>query len=442
MMRCGFWETDVTPPLGGSMFGYLAERIAREIVTKLYAKAAVLEHNGEMVAFLVIDALRVPKGLEDVVRERVFKEIGIPAERILIAATHCHTSMPVVVGREPYQNPKLDQQILDMTALLAADTVIMAYKRMQPAYLRFGIGHTEGISQVREHWMKNGTVMTNPFNHMDELVKAYSEPDTEFPVFFFTDSEGRPLGSITSYAMHHCATGLIEEISADYSYYVSENLKKSFGSHYVSLFYSGFCGNINHYNMYGPSIGESPELGDALTKVLLYTIAKSEPVTEPELTVKMDTVTIKKRELDPDFIESVKEVLKNPEPTDCIRSIEFPYSDYMKYSRGDRVLSRYEKDKRTEYDVPVQVIKIGDCMIYALPFEMFSQFGEKIRAGSPTQKNLLVELAHSSDLFGYIVVPELYDMPTVYEATIYNDYMEIDAGDMMVEKALELAHTL
>lgn len=289
--------------------------------------------------------------------------------------------------------------------------------------------------------MKNGTVMTNPYNHLEDIVKPYSEPDTEFPVFFFTDTEGRPLGSITSYAMHHCTTGLDEEISADYSYYVSENLKKAFGNHYVSLFYSGFCGNINSGNMYGPSIGKSPQLGDALTKVLLYAIAKAEPVTEEILSVKMDTVKIKKRELKPGFLESVKELVKNP-PVDGVASIEYAYSDYMKYNSASAVLSRYEKDSRTEYDVPVQVIKIGDCMIYALPFEMFSQFGAKIRAGSPTKKNLLVELANASNLYGYIVVPELYEMTTVYEVTVYSDFMEVNAGDMMVEKALEIAHTL
>lgn len=109
----------MTPPLGGSMFGYLEERIAKEIVTKLYAKAAVLEQNGEIVAFLILDALFIPAGIEDVVRKRVFEWTGITADHILIAATHCHNSMPVFLGKEPYQDPILDRKIIGMTALLA-----------------------------------------------------------------------------------------------------------------------------------------------------------------------------------------------------------------------------------------------------------------------------------------------------------------------------------
>ena len=440
-MRCGFYETEITPPLGGSIFGYLKARIAREIVTKLYAKSAVLEQNGVTVAFLVLDALYIPKGIEHVVKERVFEQTGITGDHILIAATHCHNSMPTFLGKEPYQDPILDQKIIDMTALLAADTVIMAHKKLQPAHVRFGLGSANGISFVREHWMKDGTVMTNPHNHREDIVKPYSDPDTELPVFFFADNEGKPLGSITSFALHHCCTGLTEAISADYSYYVAQNLKKAFGNHYVNLFYSGFCGNINDANFYGETVGRSPEIGEVLTKELLYTISKAEPVTGEILSVKMDTVKIKKRELEPGFVDSVKALLKNP-PDETVRSIEDAYGDYMKYNRASTVLYRYEKDERTEYDVPVQVIKIGECMIYALPFEMFSQFGEKIKKGSPAKKNLLVEVAHSSDLYGYIVVPELYSMPTVYEATVYSDFLAIDAGDLMVDKALEIAHTL
>jgi len=40
-MRAAFYESDITPPLGGFMWGYYSRQIAVNVHDKLFAKAVV-----------------------------------------------------------------------------------------------------------------------------------------------------------------------------------------------------------------------------------------------------------------------------------------------------------------------------------------------------------------------------------------------------------------
>lgn len=47
VMQCGFYETEITPPLGTMIPGYFTKRVNQGVKQKLYAKAAVLENEGQ-----------------------------------------------------------------------------------------------------------------------------------------------------------------------------------------------------------------------------------------------------------------------------------------------------------------------------------------------------------------------------------------------------------
>ena len=51
-MRCGFYETEITPPLGTTIFGYYGRRVNVGVKHKLFAKACVLEQDDKLCAML------------------------------------------------------------------------------------------------------------------------------------------------------------------------------------------------------------------------------------------------------------------------------------------------------------------------------------------------------------------------------------------------------
>jgi len=450
-MRCGFYETEITPPLGTTIFGYYGRRVNVGVKHKLFAKACVLEQDDKLCAMLVLDTLAVPKSFPAFIRQYIQEKTGIDPNAILIAATHAHTGFPTtddmgvhktpnVEENEPALHPELDKLALEWIRLMSADTIVHAYRQLREATVRFGTGEVDNISYVREYILDDGTVRTNPNYCKERIVKPCAEPDKALPLFFFEDTQGNPLGSIASFALHHdIISGT--QISSDFSGVVARRMKKNFGMDFVSVFFAGFCGNINHANYMGEKKGEPflktyEETGDLLYAEMLRILEMAEPVSDI-LDVKLETVKIQKRQVPEGFLDSVKEVVKNPPPFTEPFAIDDPYSNRMKYAASAKVIEYYGSEPDKIFDVPVQVIRLGECLIWAFPGEVFCQFGDKLRAASPTEKNMFVENANHTD-HPYIPTKEMF-LPYVYESTYYSARFEPDAGDIMTDKAIELA---
>jgi hypothetical protein len=116
-----------------------------------------------------------------------------------------------------------------------------------------------------------------------------------------------------------------------------------------------------------------------------------EPLKEEILDAKWDTVAIKKRAVPKEHCDRVLALKANPPVFGKEITIADPYCDIMVYAGANGFINRYVKDTNEEYDVPVHVVRIGECLIYGFCGEIFSQFGEIIRKESPTDKMMLVE---------------------------------------------------
>ena len=94
-MKAAFYECDITPPLGGYMWGYYKKNDAMDVNERLYAKAAVIEKNGELAAIVSVDTCVIPHGMHEAVTKRVFDYTGIKPESVCINSGHTHKGAPV-----------------------------------------------------------------------------------------------------------------------------------------------------------------------------------------------------------------------------------------------------------------------------------------------------------------------------------------------------------
>ena len=81
-MRAAFYECDVTPPLGGFLWGHYGEVYAKEVHNRLYAKAVVVEDEGDLAAIVVIDSCVLPPEMHDIVTKRIYEFTGITADKV------------------------------------------------------------------------------------------------------------------------------------------------------------------------------------------------------------------------------------------------------------------------------------------------------------------------------------------------------------------------
>lgn len=437
-MRAGFYETEITPPLGCGIPGYFHLRISTGVKRKLYAKAAVLENDGTYVAFVAIDSVCVPLNADKIIKERVAKSTPIEPSAIVIAAIHCHTAGPVKANRRMFDNEDEVEinKIIERTAFSAADAITLAYQRMQEVDAYFAEGSVDGVSFIRQYNLSDGTIRTNPSAYKPLIIGHCGEPDKKLPIILFKNSEGKPVGSITSFALHHDTVGGTE-YSSDYSGAVAENLKKVYGEDFVSVFYQGFAGDINHldYCRKDPPHGVKTEkIAEAITEEFLRVVETAEKQDEV-LNVCRKYAMVTKRKIDPQLVERAKFLFDNP-PKDMVGSISDPTSDAQIYARSKSIVAKYILDPRTEMEIPVQVVRIGQVAIFAWVGEPFCHYAFKIREGSPTDKNMMISVAHQIVGYSYIPTPDMF-LPSVYESS-ETDF-EPDAGDVLVEKTLETA---
>lgn len=434
MLQCAFYEKEITPPLGDDIPGYFTPRVSDDVLDRLYAKAFVAENDGTAIAMVALDATGFRKELCEIVCERVERMTGIPKENVMVSATHSHTSLPT--GIAPIF--RTDEPFLDVVCRLAADCVTLAYKRMVPAKLKFAKGYVDSISFVRNYRMKDGSIKTNPGRNNPDILEVYDQKDPEVPILVAYDEKDVPLGAVTNFACHlDCIAG--SAYSGDYASVLSYEYKKAFGNDFVSLFIMGTAGNINHCDPFGERRTKDhyAKMGRILAAEALRVIAEGEFLPDPKVFSRKTELTLARRYPTEAELEEARHLADHKweimnGATD--KSLANIYAGFL----GERLLI-HAMDTSREKTLPLQVIGIGDCVIYGMPNEVYVRFGRDLKAGSGTDKTFIATLANGA--FGYVPTPDLFEEKTLYEVKVSAAPFGPDTGDKLVQTLLKLHHS-
>ena len=89
-LRVGAAEVDITPKLGSVLAGSLSPRYAEDVSYPLLSKAVVFDDGERQVAYVQNDLIILVREQFDVAKARAQELPGIPAENIMMSATHTH----------------------------------------------------------------------------------------------------------------------------------------------------------------------------------------------------------------------------------------------------------------------------------------------------------------------------------------------------------------
>ncbi len=428
-MRCGFYEREITPPLGCDMPGYYIPRPANAVEDKLYAKAAVFADDSndprKMTALLVVDMISVSNSMRTAIVERASAATGIPEDQIALIATHSHYSLPA----GDYGSPR-DDAYMKVFHRLAADTVTLAWQRLAPCSLRYGLGRLEGEAFVRDCVLDDGAVVTNPVKFRDRVVRTYTESDPDLPVLTVCDAEGNTKGVLYTFALH-CDTVGLQAYSGDFPSEVSKQVKNALGSDAVSIFLPGFCGDINHIDFLGDTTRDHRSIGKSLAKALLDTSRDSGSVEGDSLELSARWIPLNRRRPTPEEVARMAYVAEDP------KNRKNPYN--MLGSRSASIFLDYQQKSQDLPDaVPVllQVLRLGDVWLYICPYEMYSAFAKPLKEASPSGKWLISEMANVDS--SYVPTAELFGTDAYPCFLCEGSWLEIDAGDKLVENFLDM----
>ena len=435
--RAGVAETDITPPIGYRVAGYFYERISTGTHDPLKAKVVVLQNGTNKAALVFCDLVEMTLPVSSLARKEASAKTGIPISNILICATHSHTG-PLFndLRRDIFHEAAMEKYGKDPTepldypnwlAARIAEVIVKANADLQDAQLKAGFAQQEGLAFNRRYFMKNGKVAWNPGLLNTNIVKPAGPTDPAVPIVFIqtrAKDQFKPVGAITIFAMHADTTGGTE-FSADYPFYLQEELRKTYGPDFISMFGAGTCGNINNINVSVDATKQkkTPELGATLGKTVLGQVPKLEPIRQSSLAVRSETIVAPLQEVTQEQVAAARATLKK------MSNGKLPVEAFKIADLGRRGKT---------WPLEVQVFRLGsDTAIVGLPAEIFVEFGLAIKKASPFKNTFVISICN--DRPNYIPTLEGFKQGA-YEAI--NSRVQPGTGEKLVEIATKLLKEL
>lgn len=422
-LRGGCAKMDITPPLGILLIGSKGQP-SDAIRDPLFAKAIVLSDGTTTVAVVSADLLYTP--LEDItspVRTLIGEKTGIPAQNIMVCATHTHSGPEVFTrskvpdeGRMPAE--QIDRSYLQILVRKMADAAVLAHRNMQDVKIGAATGALPEVLFNRRFIMNDGKAQmafTVPEaiaatrkveRGADGRTKAvFTFPPEQAPREFgpidptvlalrMEDTDGRLVGALISFGCHPVSIypHLSTTISADYPAHATRVVEQIEGG--TSLFLLGLAGNtVPLRRNAGPCEQMGKALGGEALK-RLQTVAATNDVT---LQAATREVTLALR---PPASPATADAAPKP----------------------DRITTE------------VQVLRLGDMYLVGLPGEVLVEVGLSIRDRAGLDNLFVVTLAN--DAIGYVCHRQAYQQGG-YEPVGGSDLAE-GAGETLAEQALSL----
>ncbi|MBQ9734309.1 MAG: neutral/alkaline non-lysosomal ceramidase N-terminal domain-containing protein [Clostridia bacterium] len=436
MYKIGLYEREITALFGNSLSGYFNLRLVDGVKEKTYAKAAVIDDGNQTVALLAVDACGISDELCDAVYNKVSKYIDIKKSNLMISATHSHTAGPMDMN-EPGADKKLDGLYLEWLYNACADTVICAYQRKVNASLKLAIAKIEGISFCRNYLLKNGVSRTNPGIGNPDIVKPIGDNDPFAPMLLVEDEKGKSLGVLYSFANHQDSVDGTE-VSGDWSSIVSFRMKEKYGSDFISIMFYGTAGNINQVDVNNTDKDYNPVschhyLGNAVADGILSVIDTAREISG-DIKVAYGSKIYENRVPTEQEIVELKRVFDSVELPENAKLDASSPKELFDACMAERALN-FTFSTTKYYTVKMQIISIGKVMIFALPGEVFSQFGAKIKQAFPD--NICFFACLSNNKWTYMPTKECY-LPELYESLYGSAHFYPDDSEDIFDEFIKL----
>ena len=411
-LLAGVARADITPPVGiahlnwGSQTHVVAAGVDP---VGMCATALALSDGKQKFAMVDIDALTVD-GMEDVAR-RASALTGIPELHIRLAATHTHSAPNISAAKGPAGvDLTPHQKMLERYRMALADKVVGAIVEanglLQPVHLYGdrGLGRININRRVRAKGDMPAAVGRN--------TEGFT--DRELVVIRIDDAEGRPLAILANYQCHGTVLAYENQLlSPDWIGAMRRVVEQAMPGA-KCLFFRGAAGNQGPIEGFTGDVSVAHRLGTMLGHEVAAVAFGVETVKrEPRFegfvestayqarqhwrvlgprgaTLKFATrvLELPPRRYTPREIDEMETLV-----ADAQRKLQAPQVsvDPWKKHQAEARLRRFA-DLLTDWrraptqapvKVRVQILRIGDVAIVAMPGEPFAEIGAAIKKASP-----------------------------------------------------------
>ncbi|MBX7071723.1 MAG: hypothetical protein K1X71_01135 [Pirellulales bacterium] len=384
---------------------------------QLRAVAVVLEKPGSpRAAIVACDVLMLNRDLLDPVVDQISKKHGIPAEAILINATHTHHA-PSTVTVHGYAR---DEEFCRRVQAAIVSAVDGAVEQLADARFFFCLGEESSVGQNSRLLLGDNTVFWT--GKYDDALRPTGPFDPELPVLAFKGQDGKLRALIFNHSTHTIGARTAGRSPSFYGL-AAQELEQEHGG--VVSFLEGASGSTHNLTL------NCAEMILRIKAAVNRALALAEPLPVDQIRAAKRPFKYRVRKFD----EAQEEATVGAY---CQRRIPSVWESVAKVFRQQRaVLAPHQGEERSTW---LQVITIGDVAIVGVPAEFFTRLGQEIKRRSPYRYTYVAELAN--DWIGYLPDREGFELGGYQTWTGLHSLAERGTGEAVVDAAVAMLNEM
>ncbi|MCY2992412.1 MAG: hypothetical protein NTY19_31710 [Planctomycetota bacterium] len=458
-LQVGTATADITPVLPVAVTGQFNLRIARTAETPLTANVVALEsREGDRTldtAILVsCDLVGIPTEFLAQVRDQVQQRLpDLDVKKILLNGTHTHTAP--VLGNDEYPIPKEGVTQVDayraFFAQRVAEAIVQAWNGRRAGSVTWGLSHAV-VAYNRRAAYANGSSQMYGRTDVPEFRNLEGYEDHDIDTLFFWDKEGKLIAMSIDVA---CTAQEVEgrsTVNADYWHPVREALRQRYGADLCVLGWIGAAGDQSPHLMYRKAADERmrelrklnrlEEIARRIVRAVeeAYEAVKENRHADATLVHKVETLSLPMRlvteaeyaEAKAECDQATAQLAADPKKADQV---------FRRLKWYAVTVERFEKQKtdpQPKLEMELHVLRLGDAVVCTNQFELFTDYGIRIKARSKAGQTFVIQLVGP----GSYLPTEKAVRGGHYSAIVHSSLVGPEGGQILVDHTVELVNSL
>lgn len=378
---CGAAREIITPPVGTLLYGYQPDLASTSVHDDLTATAIAFSSGTDTALLVSVTVGDIQTELDRALRAEMASACGVPADRIILAATHTHCGPNVsgVAGWGGIDRAYVDtilRPALIRAAQAAVDAMIPAELAVTHGESRVGINRRQ---QLRDGQVRLGQ---NPWGCCDPTMTVVSVR---------AQDGGHGIVHLIHYGCHGTACGRSTGITRDWPGTMIDRVEAQTGT--LTAFFNGAIGDVGPRLTNGRTTGDIrhvEELGAYASFDAMRILNLPKIYAVPELRLHAGTVHLPYQPHPP--LEEVQRALAQIGHPDAL--INHARLRYEHLKEIESLLLRGETRVPDDFSYPVTMVTAGGVALIPIPFEFFAEISMRLRAGSPVPYTLGLSCAN------------------------------------------------
>lgn len=402
----GTATTSITPDKPVALDGQFHVRVSKAVENPITATAVAIEGRAggksvEQAVFVSCDLIASRATIVEPLRERLRAKLpGLDPRKVVLNGTHTHTAPVTTEGK--YQIPQQGvMQPREYVAFLVDRLEALigeAWNKRRPGGASWGLGHAV-VGHNRRAAYADGTAAMYGKTNDPQFRHIEGGEDHGVELLFFWDQDKRPLAVGINVA---CPSQEVESrytLNADFWHDVRSQLHEGPAKDMLVLAWPGAAGDQSPHLMYRKAAEER--------MLKLRGLTSTQEIARRIVRQVNEVSELARREIHADvpFLHKVEDLtlptrkVTEKEVAEARAQVAALAKQKGAGRRGlwhQAVIDRYEKQKKGEeppFSMELHVLRIGDVAIATNPFELYLDYGVRMKARSPALQTFVIQLA-------------------------------------------------